>query len=373
MQKIKIFFICSGLGVINRGYESFTRECFDALKTDGRLEAYLYKGGGVSINKEKALFNLPRFKALAIFFGKILKTEGYTVEQFTFCISLIPYLLSKKPDVILVSDFILSTYLFHARRFFNLKYKIIFCNGAPNGPPFNRCDHVQQLLPKYYQLAIDGGTSPDMMSILPLGIKTHNAKLPSELEKHKIRQELGIPIHAFVFLSVGAINDHHKRMSYLLKEFANINISNAYFVILGQVERESPNIISLAKEKLPSNKYSIKSVPYEVIGDYYRCADAFVLSSLYEGFGLVYLEALSYGLPVIAHDTATFHQVLGEKGIFLDLKQEGSLSNFVNQDGLANTRSDSAKTSRIEYTEQRYGWQSLKEHYIQMIEKTVLG
>ena len=34
----KVFLICSGLGRVNRGFESFTQECFDALSQAPELE-----------------------------------------------------------------------------------------------------------------------------------------------------------------------------------------------------------------------------------------------------------------------------------------------------------------------------------------------
>lgn len=370
MSKIKTFFICSGLGVINRGYESFTRECFDALKTDQRIDAYLYKGGGASIKREKTLFNLPRFKTSAKFLGKLFGKEGYTIEQFTFCISLIPFIILKKPQVILVSDFILSTYLWHVRRFLNLKYKILFSNGAPNGPPFHRCDHVQQLLPIYYQLGIDGGTPPQMMTIIPYGIKIPKVTLLEKNTRSQLRDKLGIPTDGIVILSVGAINDHHKRMSYLIKEFAKMTLSNAFLVILGQMETSSPDIITLAKNNLPKNNFIIKSVPYESIQSFYQCADFFVLTSLNEGFGRVFLEALTFGLPVITHDAPVFHEVMGEKGYYLNLSKDNELVNFITQEKITTMNTFAKRMERIDYTKKKYSWEALNDRYVSMIEKT---
>ena len=38
----------------------------------------------------------------------------------------------------------------------------------------------------------------------------------------------------------------------------------------------------------------------DALADEYRSADIFVMPSSYEGFGIAYLEAMAYGLPVIA-------------------------------------------------------------------------
>lgn len=369
MPKIKIFFICSGLGVINRGYESFTRECFDALKGDNRLDSYLFKGGGNSVDQEIKLFNLPRFSKIGKLIGRILGKDSYTIEQFTFCLSLIPALLSRKPDVILVSDFILSTYLWHIRKFLNLKYKILFSNGAPNGPPFHRCDHVQQLLPIYYQLAVNGGTSPTMMSTIPYGIHIPENTLLDADSKVHLRSILGIPSNAYVILSVGAINDHHKRMSYVIKEFACLQLPNTFLIILGQIENTSKDIIKLANDLLPQKNFIIKSVAYNNIQSYYQCADVFVLASLNEGFGRVFLEALTFGLPIITHDAPIFHQVLGETGCYLNLLEDNALANFLTKEKLEELNIDAKRIEKINYTQNTYSWNALKEKYIEMITK----
>jgi len=50
----------------------------------------------------------------------------------------------------------------------------------------------------------------------------------------------------------------------------------------------------------------------------YNIADAFVFPSLYEGFGLPPLEAMTCGCPVIASDRTSIPEVVGDAGILLD-------------------------------------------------------
>ena len=51
----------------------------------------------------------------------------------------------------------------------------------------------------------------------------------------------------------------------------------------------------------------------------YRLADVFVLPTRYEGFTLVTLEAMAYGTPVIATDTSSIHEGVGDAAILVEL------------------------------------------------------
>ena len=65
-------------------------------------------------------------------------------------------------------------------------------------------------------------------------------------------------------------------------------------------------------------------IPDEKLGDIYRQADIFAMTSMphkhsVEGFGLVYLEAGAYGLPVVAHDIGGVPEAIaqGENGLLV--------------------------------------------------------
>lgn len=362
---MNIFIVCTGLGHINRGYESFTRECYDALKDTSDFKLYLIKGGGKSNGNEIALPNFPRRKKAAQFLTKFFPTDAYTIEQFSFCLSLLPLILIKKPAVVYYSDFTLGTYLWHLRKLLKFKYKLLFSNGAPNGPPFKTEDHVQQLLPVYLEQAIQEGAPASMQTLLPYGFDIGmDQRLNSIRKKDSIRKRLGLSSNQQVILSVGAVNKHHKRMDYLIEEVAKLG-NNYFLVILGQFEAETPELISMASAKL-SGRFRIANVTYEEVKDYYIAADYFVLASLNEGFGRVLIEALSYGLPCVVHDYINARQVLRENGVYLNMKIEGSLArNF------STTVTTPNKENLIQAAYDLYSWDVLKPDYLKMISQLI--
>ena len=64
-------------------------------------------------------------------------------------------------------------------------------------------------------------------------------------------------------------------------------------------------------------------VPDEHLPLLYGCADAMFYPSLYEGFGLPPLEAMASGCPVLASDTSSLPEVVGDAGILLDPMRPG--------------------------------------------------
>lgn len=371
MNKHKIFIVCTGLGVIQRGYESFARECFDALKETPAFDFYLYTGKGEKKEKEKAILNLKRDASLAKFIGGILRQSGYYVEQLTYFVFFIPELLLKKPAIVLTSDFYLACWLHHLKKITGLKYRLVFSNGAPNGPPFHFADTIHQLSQYQYNIALAGGEDPRKHVVVPYGIRLNEIlMLPDREERIKLRGELELPRYKTILISVGAVKSEHKRMDYLIREFAAWNHPDKFLLILGQMDQHSVHVIQLAKELLKKGEYKITTVDYAIIHRYYQAADMFVLASLHEGFGRVILEAGAHGLYTMVHDNEMFREILGEAGQYGDLSKEGALLNMLDT-ALPVHAEISQKLKIHKYIYTHFGWKNLREKYLTMFWKVI--
>lgn len=368
-EKTKVFLLCTGLGRVNRGYESFTRECFDALAGKPELDLTLFKGGGQSEEKQIKLWCLPREARLAAWLGAKLKKNSYWVEQVTFTVSLLPYIQRVRPDVVYYSDSTLGLLLWYWRRLTRCRFTLLLSNGGPLFPPFRRCDLVQQLAPNHLEAALKVGQPAETQVLVPYGIQMEpDGTLPLPGERAARKASLGLPQDRPIVLSVGAVNKWHKRMDYVVREVAALPEPRPYLVLLGQQDEETPDVRALAEALLGADNYQIRTVPYQEVAGYYQAADVFVLASLAEGFGRVFLEALSWGLPCLAHDCDITRYVLGASGLRADFEQPGALAGLLRQ-VLAEGGDSSGWQRRRQDAFQRFSWQQLGPEYVAMIQK----
>jgi glycosyltransferase involved in cell wall biosynthesis len=124
-------------------------------------------------------------------------------------------------------------------------------------------------------------------------------------------------------LTVGSLKAQ-KNHALLLKSFALMAHKDAKLIILGSGKGDSESILrSLAKE-LRVDKRVIFAGFHLDPSPFYATADLFVLSSDYEGFGNVIVEALSFGLPVVSTDCPSGPAEILENGRFGRLVPVGS-------------------------------------------------
>lgn len=369
LARPKVFLVCSGLGHLRRGFESFTQECFDALVDEPALDLTLFAGGGKTRGRQIALWTLHRQEALTQWLGSVSGRGVYFIEQATFFLSLIPHLLLKKPNIVFFMDGNLGNMLWHWRRWTGASYKLLFSNGGPLMPPFPRSDKVQQVNPYHLQQALHAGDTAEKNVLVPYGFQISPQFTELSLsEKQALRKEVRLPTDRKIVLSVGAINSSHKRMDYLVREFAKLAEPRPFLLMLGQLDEESPAIVQLATQLLGEENFSIRSATYNEMSSYYQVADIFILTSISEAFGRVLAEAASYGLICIAHDYEVSRYVLDAEGCFCDMKIEGTLAQTLTELLLSGRyQQNSARRHQAIYD--KFSWDVLRPRYVELIQQ----
>jgi len=101
----------------------------------------------------------------------------------------------------------------------------------------------------------------------------------------------------------------------------------------------------------------------------YRKADAFILPTLLESFGLIYLEAMSSGLPVLTSDLDFARYVCGDAALYFDPRSADSVLDAI-------IKISTEKTLRMSLIENgqkriRYffnSWDNVAKEYLSLIE-----
>lgn len=126
-----------------------------------------------------------------------------------------------------------------------------------------------------------------------------------------------------VFGSLGRLV-HQKNYSYLLKAFGLHFEKNPFSTLIIYGGGPERNLLQNQIDDQKLRECTVLAGRTSDIVSAYRSFDIFVLSSRYEGFGLVILEAISNGLPVLCSRIPVFEEILGESyGGFFSLEDEG--------------------------------------------------
>lgn len=69
----------------------------------------------------------------------------------------------------------------------------------------------------------------------------------------------------------------------------------------------------------------------QALQDMYAAADIFVLPSYWEGYGIVFLEAMAWGIPIVSYNTGAIPEVVinGKSGILVPLKDITALTSAI--------------------------------------------
>ncbi len=121
------------------------------------------------------------------------------------------------------------------------------------------------------------------------------------------------------FLSVSTLQPR-KNLNLLVNAFNKYNFNKKFqLVIVGPKGWGNIN--------LPSNNHIIQT-GFVSVGELitlYSSSTLFIYPSLYEGFGLPIIEAMSLGIPVIASNTSSMPEAGGRAAIYFDPKDENDL------------------------------------------------
>jgi glycosyltransferase involved in cell wall biosynthesis len=143
--------------------------------------------------------------------------------------------------------------------------------------------------------------------------------------RKRIRDKYGISGEEFLFLNVGR----------LVKAKDQRNLISAFSGLFDLYDKKTRLMIvgegalldelkNFAAEKKLGDAVLFAGAQTKV-SDYYNACDCFVLSSAWEGFGIVIAEAMACGVPVIASDAGGCAEIVGNSDFIVPVRDSKAL------------------------------------------------
>jgi D-inositol-3-phosphate glycosyltransferase len=207
--------------------------------------------------------------------------------------------------------------------------------------------------------------SPDRISVVPCGVNLEQFRV---LDKRVARQHLGLGDDRLI-LCVSRI-DPLKGVEKLIKALPHLqSIPGLRLIVIGGGEdsqREVEQLRKLAHNIGVDDAVTFPGlVKHEELPYYYSAADVCVVPSYYESFGLVALESLACGTPVVATDVGNLRSVVrqGETGYVVKENSPHILADRIST-VIARFPVDTESALRIRESVIGYGWPRVAEAVI---------
>ncbi len=167
------------------------------------------------------------------------------------------------------------------------------------------------------------GVSPERIDLVPLGAE-HLLHLPSEPLP-------GEPPEPGFLLTVARI-DARKNHLAVLRALERIAAGGLRipWIVAGPLGFGAEGFLeALERSPIRDRVRRVGAVSDRQLAGLYRGARAFVFPSLGEGFGLPPLEAMAFGVPVVASAGGALGEVLGDAALAVDPRDVGALAGAI--------------------------------------------
>jgi glycosyltransferase involved in cell wall biosynthesis len=216
------------------------------------------------------------------------------------------------------------------------------------------------------------GTSPDKTHIVHPGCDPAFAEVRDEARVAEVCTHYGVQLPYLLF--VGTLQPR-KNLKVLLEAFSAL-VSHDAATHLALVGRKGwlyePLFAQVRQLGLEHRVHFTGYVPQADLPAVISGAHAFVLPSLYEGFGLPVLEALACGTPVICSNVSSLPEVAGDAAILIDPHDTAQLTQAM-QRVLENAELRREMALKGLRQARRFSWERCARETLTLIESAERG
>jgi glycosyltransferase involved in cell wall biosynthesis len=197
------------------------------------------------------------------------------------------------------------------------------------------------------------------IDIVPLGIRP-----PSHSTKS--RQDLGLPADKYVYSTIGRLIKR-KNIADLLHIIKEIKITTPSVLLIMGTGPEMEFIENRIRDlRLEDAVRLLGSVSDEEKYEYLDASDGYLSTAIHEGFGIVFLEAMECGLPVICYDR-------GGQRDFLKNGRTGYLVELGNREEFASRMKELLRSPSLRAEIRSHNMEYVKGFYIGSVAEKYLS
>jgi glycosyltransferase involved in cell wall biosynthesis len=210
--------------------------------------------------------------------------------------------------------------------------------------------------------------NPDKLAVVPLATTLAN-KTPDLEALH----ELGISRPYVLFVGT---HEPRKNLMRLITAYSRVGASlrdNNLLVIVGGKGWGGTNPRQIAADLgLENNVRVVGFVSDATLAALYVKALCLVLPSIYEGFGLPLVEAMSYGIPILTSNNSAMPEVAGDAALLIDPLDVDSiklgLTHIMIDENMRNRLATNARKNS-----ERFNWNTSAEKLVDIFKDSVVA
>ena len=173
-----------------------------------------------------------------------------------------------------------------------------------------------------------GQIDPERVSVVYQSCAPRFTREVFPLEKEQIRMQYGLP-KRFI-LNVGTI-EQRKNILLAVKALPYLPEDLSLVIIGGHTSYTNEVLDHVNTHDLSRRVFILHNVPDDHLPALYAQAEAFVYPSVYEGFGIPIIEAISSGLPVVACTGSCLEEAGGPDSLYVAPDDPEALAAAVRQ------------------------------------------
>ncbi len=173
-----------------------------------------------------------------------------------------------------------------------------------------------------------GQVDPERVSVVYQSCAPRFTKEVFPLEKEQIRMQYGLP-KRFI-LNVGTI-EQRKNILLAVKALPYLPEDLSLVIIGGHTSYTNEVLDYVNTNDLSRRVFILHNVPDDHLPALYAQAEAFVYPSIYEGFGIPIIEAISSGLPVVGCTGSCLEEAGGPDSLYVANDDPEALAAAVRQ------------------------------------------